>query len=225
MAKVLVLYYSSYGHIERMALAEADGARGAGGDVDIKRVPELLPRKVALASHYKLDQIAPVAQIDDLVNYDAIIFGTPTRFGNMAAQMKNFIDQAGYLWAQDKLIGKVGSVFTATASQHGGQEATILSFHTVLLHLGFIVVGLPYSFKGKWRSRTCTVSRPMAPPPSLAPTARACRPRWRSKRRDTRAGMWPESQMLAVACDGPAQTCVMPPALRPLRRDNAWYAS
>jgi NAD(P)H dehydrogenase (quinone) len=149
MAKVLVLYYSSYGHIERMALAEADGARGAGGDVDIKRVPELVPRKVALASHYKLDQIAPVAQIDDLVNYDAIIFGTPTRFGNMAAQMKNFIDQAGDLWAQDKLIGKVGTVFTATASQHGGQEATILSFHTVLLHLGFIVVGLPYSFKGQ----------------------------------------------------------------------------
>ena len=149
MAKVLVLYYSSYGHIERMALAEADGARGAGGDVDIKRVPELVPRKVVLASHYKLDQIAPVAQIDDVVSYDAIIFGTPTRFGNMAAQMKNFIDQAGDLWAQDKLIGKVGSVFTATASQHGGQEATILSFHTVLLHLGFIVVGLPYSFKGQ----------------------------------------------------------------------------
>jgi NAD(P)H dehydrogenase (quinone) len=149
MATILVLYYSSYGHIERMALAEADGARGAGADVDIKRVPELVPRKVALASHYKLDQIAPFAQIDDLANYDAIVFGTPTRFGNMAAQMKNFIDQAAGLWAQDKLIGKVGSVFTATASQHGGQEATILSFHTVLLHLGFIVVGLPYSFKGQ----------------------------------------------------------------------------
>ena len=189
MAKVLVLYYSSYGHIERMALAEADGSRGAGGDVDIKRVPELVPRKVALASNYKLDQIAPVAQIDDLVNYDAIIFGTPTRFGNMAAQMKNFIDQAGDLWAQDKLIGKVGSVFTATASQHGGQEATILSFHTVLLHLGFIIVGLPYSFEGKWGSRTRTASRPMARAPSLAQTARAYRPRWRSKRRDTRAGM------------------------------------
>ena len=149
MARVLVLYYSSYGHIERMALAEADGARGAGADVDVKRVPELVPRKVAFAAHYKLDQIAPVAQIDELINYDAIIFGTPTRFGNMAAQMKNFIDQAGGLWGQDKLIGKVGSVFTATASQHGGQEATILSFHIVLFHLGFIVVGLPYSFKGQ----------------------------------------------------------------------------
>jgi NAD(P)H dehydrogenase (quinone) len=149
MAKVLVLYYSSYGHIERMAFAEADGARGAGAEVDIKRVPELVPNKIALASHYKLDQIAPVANIDDLIIYDAIIFGTPTRFGNMAAQMKNFIDQAGRLWAKDKLVGKVGSVFTASATQHGGQEATILSFHIVLLHLGFIVVGLPYSFKGQ----------------------------------------------------------------------------
>jgi NAD(P)H dehydrogenase (quinone) len=149
MAKVLVLYYSSYGHIERMAHAEADGARSAGANVDVKRVPELVPNKTALAAHYNLDQIAPVAQVDELINYDAIIFGTPTRFGNMAAQMKNFIDQAGGLWGQDKLIGKVGSVFTATASQHGGQEATILSFHIVLFHLGFIVVGLPYSFKGQ----------------------------------------------------------------------------
>jgi NAD(P)H dehydrogenase (quinone) len=114
MAKVLVLYYSSYGHIERMAVAEAEGARSAGADVDIKRVPELVPNKVALASHYKLDQIAPVARIDDLINYDAIIFGTPTRFGNMAAQLKNFIYQAGGLWAKDKLVGKVGSVFTAS---------------------------------------------------------------------------------------------------------------
>ena len=128
MAKVLVLYYSSYGHIERLAQAEAVGARSAGAKVDIKRVPELVPNKVALASHYKVDQIAPVARIDDLVEYDAVIFGTPTRFGNMAAQMKNFIDQAGALWAQDKLIGKVGSVFTATASQHGGQsDSSVLS--------------------------------------------------------------------------------------------------
>ena len=149
MVKVLVLYYSSYGHIERMAEAEAEGARSAGAEVDIKRVPELVPHKMALASQYKLDQIAPVAEIEDLVAYDAIIFGTPTRFGNMAAQMKNFIDQAGGLWAKDKLIGKVGSVFTASATQHGGQEATLLSFHIVLLHLGFIVVGLPYSFKGQ----------------------------------------------------------------------------
>jgi len=111
--------------------------------------PELVPHKVALAANYKVEQVAPVAQIEDLVDYDGIIFGTPTRFGNMAAQMKNFIDQAGGLWAKDRLVGKVGSVFTATASQHGGQEATILSFHIVLLHLGFIVVGLPYSFKGQ----------------------------------------------------------------------------
>jgi NAD(P)H dehydrogenase (quinone) len=149
LAKVLVLYYSSYGHIERMAQAEAQGARSAGAEVQMKRVPELVPHKVALAANYKVEQVAPVAQIEDLVDYDGIIFGTPTRFGNMAAQMKNFIDQAGGLWAKDRLVGKVGSVFTATASQHGGQEATILSFHIVLLHLGFIVVGLPYSFKGQ----------------------------------------------------------------------------
>jgi NAD(P)H dehydrogenase (quinone) len=149
LAKVLVLYYSSYGHIERMAQVEAQGARSAGAEVHMKRVPELVPRKVALAANYKVEQVAPVAHIEDLVDYDGIIFGTPTRFGNMAAQMKNFIDQAGGLWAKDRLVGKVGSVFTATASQHGGQEATILSFHVVLLHLGFIVVGLPYSFKGQ----------------------------------------------------------------------------
>jgi NAD(P)H dehydrogenase (quinone) len=149
MAKVLVLYYSSYGHIERMAAAEAEGARGAGAQVDIKRVPELVPRSVAEVSHYKLDQAAPIAHVDELPEYDAVIFGTPTRFGNMAAQMKNFIDQTGSLWMKDRLVGKVGSVFTATATQHGGQEATILSFHIVLLHLGFIVVGLPYTFKGQ----------------------------------------------------------------------------
>ena len=149
MAKVLVLYYSSYGHIERMAQVEAQGARSAGAEVHMKRVPELVPHKVALAANYKVEQVAPVALIEDLVDYDGIIFGTPTRFGNMAAQMKNFIDQAGGLWAKDRLVGKVGSVFTATASQHGGQEATILSFHVVLLHLGFIVVGLPYLFKGQ----------------------------------------------------------------------------
>jgi NAD(P)H dehydrogenase (quinone) len=149
MAKVLVLYYSSYGHIERMAEAEAEGARGAGAQVDIRRVPELVPRSVAEASHYKLDQVASIAQVHQLAEYDAIIFGTPTRFGNMAAQMKNFIDQAGSLWMKGKLVGKVGSVFTATATQHGGQEATILSFHVVLLHLGLIVVGLPYTFKGQ----------------------------------------------------------------------------
>ena len=149
MARVLVLYYSSYGHIETMAQAAAEGARAAGAEVDIKRVPELVPEAVARSSHFKLDQAAPIATIDDLVAYDAIIFGTPTRFGNMAGQMKNFLDQAGGLWFQNKLVGKVGSVFTSSATQHGGQESTILSFHTVLLHLGFVLVGLPYAFAGQ----------------------------------------------------------------------------
>jgi NAD(P)H dehydrogenase (quinone) len=149
MSKVLVLYYSSFGHIERMAQAEAEGARFAGARVDLKRVPELVPRMQAQAAGYKLDQIAPVAHVEDLLDYDAVIFGTPTRYGNMAAEMKNFIDQTGGLWAKDKLVGKVGSVFTATASQHGGQETTIISFHVVLMHLGFIVIGLPYTFKGQ----------------------------------------------------------------------------
>lgn len=149
MAKVLILYYSSYGHIEQMAHAAAEGAREAGALADIKRVTELVPEEVARKSGYKLDQDAPIAQANDLVTYDAIIFGTPTRFGNMASQMKNFIDQLGGLWAQDKLVGKVGSVFTSTGSQHGGQESTILSFHIALLHLGFVVVGLPYTFKGQ----------------------------------------------------------------------------
>jgi NAD(P)H dehydrogenase (quinone) len=149
MTKVLVLYYSSFGHIERMAEAEAEGARFAGAHVDIKRVPELVPRMQAQAARYKLDQVAPVAHVEDLLDYDAVIFGTPTRYGNMAAQMKNFIDQTRGLWAKDKLVGKVGSVFTATASQHGGQETTIISFHVVLMHLGFIVIGLPYTFKGQ----------------------------------------------------------------------------
>jgi len=149
MARVLVLYYSSYGHIETMAQAAAEGARAAGAEVDIKRVPELVPEAVARSSHFKLDQAAPIAAIDDLVAYDAIIFGTPTRFGNMAGQMKNFLDQAGGLWFQNKLVGKVGSVFTSSATQHGGQESTILSFHTVLLHLGFVLVGLPYAFAGQ----------------------------------------------------------------------------
>ena len=149
MAKVLVLYYSSYGHIETMAEAVADGARSAGAAVDIKRVPELVPEEVARAAHFKLDQAAPVARIDDLANYDAVVFGVPTRFGNMAAQMKNFLDQTGGLWAQGKLVGKVGSVFASTATQHGGQESTILSTHTVLLHHGMVIVGLPYAWQGQ----------------------------------------------------------------------------
>jgi NAD(P)H dehydrogenase (quinone) len=149
MAKVLVLYYSSWGHIEQMAKAAAEGAKAAGADVTIKRVPELVPDDVAKSYHYKLEQEAPIASPNELADYDAIIFGTPTRFGNMAAQMKNFLDQTGGLWAEGKLVGKVGSVFTASATQHGGQESTILSFHTVLLHQGMVVVGLPYSFQGQ----------------------------------------------------------------------------
>jgi NAD(P)H dehydrogenase (quinone) len=149
MARVLVLYYSSYGHIEQMAGAVADGVREAGAEVVVKRVPELVPEEIARKSGFKLDQAAPIATVEELADYDAVIFGVPTRFGNMPAQMKNFLDQAGGLWAQGKLIGKVGGVFTSTATQHGGQESTILSTHTVLLHLGFIIVGLPYSFAGQ----------------------------------------------------------------------------
>lgn len=149
MPKILVLYYSSYGHIETMAQAVAEGAAGAGAEVVVKRVPELVPAEVAKASGFKLDQAAPVATVDELPSYDAIILGVPTRFGSMPAQMKNFLDQTGGLWFQGKLIGKVGSVFTSTATQHGGQESTILSTHTVLLHHGMVIVGLPYSFQGQ----------------------------------------------------------------------------
>lgn len=149
MTKVLVLYYSSYGHVEAMAQAAAEGAASVvGTEVVVKRVPELVPDDVAAASGIKLDQAAPVATPDELADYDAIIFGTPTRFGNMAAQMRNFLDQTGPLWFQRKLVGKVGSVFCSTASQHGGQETTITSFHTTLLHHGMVIVGLPYSFEG-----------------------------------------------------------------------------
>lgn len=149
MAKVLVLYYSSYGHIETMANAVAEGVRETGADVVVKRVPELVPEDVARNSGYKMDQAAPIATVQELPDYDAIIFGTGTRYGNMTAQMKNFIDQTGSLWASGALVGKVGSVFSSSATQHGGQESTILTFHPVLLHLGFIVVGLPYSFQGQ----------------------------------------------------------------------------
>lgn len=147
MAKVLVLYYSSYGHIEKMAYAEAEGARNAGAEAVVKRVPETVPEDVARKSGYKLDQKAPVATVDELAQYDAIIFGTPTRYGNMTAQMKNFLDQTGALWMKGALVGKVASVFSSSATQHGGQESTILTFHPVLLHLGFVIVGLPYSFQ------------------------------------------------------------------------------
>jgi len=146
MAKVLVLYYSMYGHIETMAKAVAEGARNVeGAEVVIKRVPDLLPEDVARKAGAKLDQEASIATVDELPDYDAIIFGTPTRFGNMCAQMRNFLDQTGRLWLNGSLIGKVGSVFTSTATQHGGQETTITSFHTTLLHQGMIIVGVPYS--------------------------------------------------------------------------------
>lgn len=149
MTKVLVLYYSSYGHIETMAQAVAEGAASVPGtEVAVKRVPELVPDEIAQASGIKLDQAAPIATPDELADYDAIIFGTPTRFGNMAAQMRNFLDQTGGLWFQNKLVGKVGSVFCSTASQHGGQETTITSFHITLLHHGMVIVGLPYTFTG-----------------------------------------------------------------------------
>jgi NAD(P)H dehydrogenase (quinone) len=160
MPKVLVLYYSSYGHIETMAQAAAEGAREAGAEVAIKRVPELVPEVKMRKSGYKLDQRAPVATVAELSDYDAIIIGTPTRFGNMASQMKNFLDQAGGLWFEDKLVGKVGSVFTSTGSQHGGQESTILSTQIVPMHLGMIVVGLPYTFKGQTRMDEITGGSP-----------------------------------------------------------------
>ena len=149
MAKVLVLYYSSWGHVETLANAVAEGARSAGATVDVKRVPELVPQEIAEKSHYKLDQAAPIAQPMELKDYDAVILGTPTRYGNMASQMKNFLDQTGGLWATDAMVGKVGSAFTSTGSQHGGQESTLLATHIVLMHLGMIVVGLPYSYKGQ----------------------------------------------------------------------------
>jgi len=147
MAKVLVLYYSCYGHIETMATAVAEGVRDAGAEASIKRVPELVPEESARRHGFKLDQPAPIATVEELPDYDAIIFGTPTRFGNMSSQMRHFLDQTGGLWVQDKLVGKVGSVFCSTGTQHGGQETTITSFHTTLFHLGFVVVGVPYSCK------------------------------------------------------------------------------
>jgi len=160
MTKVLVLYYSSYGHIEKMAESVAEGAREGGAEVTVKRVPELVPEDVAKQMHFKLDQAAPIATVDELPTYDAIIIGVPTRFGNMAAQMKNFLDQTGALWFGGKLISKVGSVFTSSATQHGGQESTILSTHTVLLHQGMVIVGLPYSFQGQMGVKEVTGCSP-----------------------------------------------------------------
>ena len=149
MAKVLVLYYSAYGHIEAMAKAVVEGAKAGGAEVTLKRVPELVPEEVAKNSGFKLDQEAPIADPNELADYDAIIFGCGTRYGTMASQMRNFVDQTGALWAEGKLVGKVGSVFTSSATQHGGQESTILGFIPTLLHHGMVVVGLPYAFAGQ----------------------------------------------------------------------------
>ena len=145
MAKVLVLYYSAYGHIETMANAVAEGARSTGATVDVKRVPELVPEDVARASYYKVDQAAPVAKPDELADYDAIIIGAGTRYGTVASQMRNFLDQTGALWAQGKLVGKVASAFTSSATQHGGQESTLLSMQLPLLHHGCVIVGIPFT--------------------------------------------------------------------------------
>lgn len=149
MAKLLVLYYSSWGHMEAMANAAAEGARGAGAEVTVKRVPELVPESVAKSAHYKLDQAAPIADPGELADYDAVIFGVPTRFGNMPAQMKQFLDQTGGLWAKGALVGKVGSVMTSTATQHGGQETTIITTQIVLQHHGMTIVPLSYAYAGQ----------------------------------------------------------------------------
>ncbi|WP_213878819.1 NAD(P)H:quinone oxidoreductase [Pseudomonas sp. dw_358] len=149
MAKVLVLYYSSYGHIEAMASAIAEGARATGAIVDIRRVPETVPAEVAKNAHFKVDQLAPVATVDELEHYDAIIVGSPTRFGRVSSQLAAFLDQAGGLWARGALNGKVGGAFTSTATQHGGQEVTLFSIITNLMHFGLTIVGLPYSFQGQ----------------------------------------------------------------------------
>src|SRR6266571_5758804 len=159
-SKVLVLYYSSYGHMEAMADAVAEGARSTGATVDVKRVPETVPVDVAKAAYFKLEQQAPVAVVDELAHYDAIIIGTPTRFGRISSQMAAFLDQAGGLWMSGALHGKVGGAFTSTATQHGGQETTLFSIITNLLHFGMTVVGLPYSFQGQMKLDEITGGSP-----------------------------------------------------------------
>lgn len=149
MTRVLVLYYSSWGHMEAMAQAAAKGARAAGADVTVKRVPELVPEAVAKSAHYKLDQEAPIADPLELADYDAIIFGISTRFGMMASQLKNFLDQTGPLWAKGALIDKVASVMTSTATQHGGAELALISTQAALQHHGMIIVPLSYAYDGQ----------------------------------------------------------------------------
>lgn len=163
--KVLIVYYSMYGHINRMAEAIAEGAKTVkGAEVVVRRVPETLPPEVlvkmgAVEAQKKFENV-PVATVDELASADAVIFGTPTRFGNMCGQMRQFLDATGGLWAKGALVGKVGSVFTSSATQHGGQESTLLSFHITLLHQGFVVVGLPYSFQGQMRNDEITGGSP-----------------------------------------------------------------
>ncbi len=160
MPKILVLYHSAYGHIETMAQAVAEGARETGAQVDIKRVPETVPEDIARAAHFKLDQAAPIATIAELADYDAIIVGAGTRFGRMSSQMAAFLDQAGGLWARGALNGKVGGAFTSTATQHGGQETTLFSIITNLLHFGMVIVGLDYGFAGQMKLDEVTGGSP-----------------------------------------------------------------
>ncbi|MBP2161104.1 MULTISPECIES: NAD(P)H:quinone oxidoreductase [Asticcacaulis] len=160
MTKVLVLYYSAYGHIETMAKAVADGVREAGAEAIIKRVPETVPDDIAKASHYKLDQEAPIATVDELADYDAIIIGVGTRYGRMASQMTAFLDKTGGLWARGALHGKIGGAFSSTATQHGGQETTLLSIITNMLHYGMTIVGLNYGFAGQMKLDEVTGGSP-----------------------------------------------------------------
>ncbi|HEX8568444.1 MAG TPA: NAD(P)H:quinone oxidoreductase [Caulobacteraceae bacterium] len=163
MARVLVLYHSTYGHIEQMAYAVAEGVREGGGEPDVKRVPELVPDEIARASGYKLDQPAPIATVDELANYDAIVVGAGTRYGRMASQMSNFWDQTGGLWVKGALVGKLGAAFSSTATQHGGQETTLMSIITNLLHHGLVITGLPYAFQGQMRMDEITGGSPYGP--------------------------------------------------------------
>ncbi|MBK6413924.1 NAD(P)H:quinone oxidoreductase [Sphingopyxis sp.] len=160
MTRVLILYYSSYGHIETMAAAVAEGVNAGGAEAVVKRVPETAPAEVAAAAHFKTDQAAPVCTVEELVDYDAIIFGVPTRYGRLPSQMAAFLDQTGGLWARGALNGKVGSAFVSTATQHGGQETTLFSLITNMLHLGMVVSGLPYSFQGQMRLDEITGASP-----------------------------------------------------------------
>lgn len=170
MSKVLVLYYSTYGHMELMAEAVAEGARSTGATVDIRRVPETVPEEVAKAGHFKLDQKAPVAVVAELADYDAIIVGTPTRFGRISSQMAAFLDQAGGLWMRGALVGKVGGAFTSTGTQHGGQEVTLFSVITNLLHFGMVIVGLPYSYAGQMTVDEVTGGSPYGATTIASPT-------------------------------------------------------